>query len=108
MLYNDLKRVYSENFSLGYLNTDIKNKFALISLICEVTRMAKSKKPDITHYQIVYKMCEEFGLPDDFIKGLAVVCEDFAYGCTEFITFGLKPKEYVKTIKDILRTYMPF
>lgn len=108
MNYNELKSFYNKHFSLGYLNTDIKNKFALISLVCEVTRLSKLKNPGVTHYQILAKINESVGLPDEFIDSLSIICEDFAYGCKEFITFGLKPKEFVTNIKSILSTYVPF
>ena len=47
-------------------------------------------------------------LPEDFIKGLAIVCEDFSYQCQDFPVFGLKGNEIVKEIKNILSTYLPF
>ena len=36
------------------------------------------------------------------------MCADFGYGCKEFPTFDIKPKDMVKTCRDILKTYMPF
>ena len=35
--YKQLLQLYSDHFSLGYLNTDFKNKMALISMICYLT-----------------------------------------------------------------------
>ena len=87
--YNEMRRMYSKLFSLGYLNTDINTKFALISLICYVTYKAKMKKSDVTHYQILMNITKDKPLPEDYIKGLAVVCEDFSYGCTTFPTFNI-------------------
>ena len=123
--YNEMRRMYSKLFSLGYLNTDINTKFALISLICYVTYKAKMKKSDVTHYQILMNnafvinddicyrsqdayITKDKPLPEDYIKGLAVVCEDFSYGCTTFPTFNIKPSEIVKTIQDILSKSLPF
>lgn len=106
--YKELLRCYQENFSLGYFNTDIKNKFALISLICYVTYKAKEKKPDVTHYEIIMQLTKNQSLPDAMVKRLAVICDDFAYGCTEFPTFELKGNAIVQFIKDILNTYVPF
>ena len=48
------------------------------------------------------------GLPQEFIDGLSVVCEDFAYGCKTFPTFGIEDKKIVSTIKNILEKYVPF
>lgn len=105
--YDELRRLYSKLFSLGYLNTDINTKFALISLINYVTYQMRQKNPDVTHYKVIKKIIGE-ELPEDFIKGLAVICEDFSYGCTTFPLFGLKPKEIINTIRDILHKYLPF
>ena len=54
------------------------------------------------------KVSQNLGLPEDFIKGLAIVCEDFSYGCTEFPTFGLEGKDILKQIIEILKSFVPF
>lgn len=107
MTYKELSDFYQKHFSLGYLNTDFNTKAALIALICYLTRKLKEKKPDITHYQIIKK----FTPPDfdeEFIKGLAITCDDRSYGVTEFPTFGLTMKEIPAKIKEILNSYIPF
>lgn len=106
--FNDLKQLYYDKFSIGYLNTDISNKFALISLIDYLTYRAKQKNPDVTYYKIISKLCEGLGIPLDFIKRLSIICEDFGYNCTEFPTFNIEDKKVVSTIKSILKTYVPF
>ena len=106
--YNQLRQEYADKFSLGNLNTDIKSKFALISLVCYLTFHFKQKKPSVNPYQILQQVNKDIGLPMDFIKGLAVVCEDFGYNCKEFITFNIEPKNTLNTIRDILKTYLPF
>ena len=53
-------------------------------------------------------MADGLGLPEDFLKGLSVVCDSFGYGCTEFPTFNLTAKEMMKSIKEILSKYLPF
>lgn len=114
MSFNELKKFYSEHFSTGYLNSTVngrsvfENKLVLISLICYVTYKNKQKNPDITHYEIIMKLSKNLGLPDDFIKGLSIICDDFAYQCEDFPTFGLKGQDILKEIIAILRTYMPF
>lgn len=105
--YADMQEIYSRYFSLGHLNTDINTKFALISLVCYLTSKLKEKKPDVTHYQIIRKIIGE-GVPEDFIKGLAVICSDFAYGCTQFPTFGIEDKKIPDKIKEILLSWTPF
>lgn len=106
-LYTDMQEIYSRYFSLGHLNSDISTKFALISLICYLTSKLKEKKPDVTHYQIIRKIIGD-EIPEDFIKGLAVVCSDFAYGCTQFPTFGIEDKKIPDKIKEILLNWIPF
>lgn len=106
--FDELRHMYSGYFSLGNLNKDISSKFFLISAICNLTKLAKAKCPDITHWQVIYKLADGMQLPEEFLKGLAIVCEDFSYGCTEFPTFGISQKELIPKAKEILNTYMPF
>lgn len=115
MNFNELRKFYSDNFSLGYLNLSNKDghspferKLILISLICYVVEKNKAKNPDITYYSLIYKVSKNLGLPDEFLKGLAIVCEDFAYQCHDFPTFGLEGKKILEEIISILKTYVPF
>ena len=113
MNFNELKIFYFEHFSLGYINSGhnrsaIEERFVLISLICYITYKSKLKNPDTTHYEIIMKLSKNLGLPDEFIKGLAIVCEDFSYDCTNFPNFGLKGQDVVKETVAILKSYMPF
>ena len=57
--YDELRKIYSKYFSLGYLNTTINNKFALVSLICFLTFKAKSNKPDVTHYKVIKSITKD-------------------------------------------------
>ena len=113
MNFNDLRNFYSENFTLGYINSghnrsSIEERFVLISLIDYITYKSKLKNPDTTHYEIIMKLSKNLGLDDNFIKGLAIVCEDFAYQCTDFPTFGLKGQDVIKEVISILKSYLPF
>lgn len=76
-------------------------------MICYLTSKLKEKKPDVTHYQTIRKIIRE-EIPEDFIKGLAVICSDFAYGCTQFPTFGIEDKKIPNKIKEILLSWTPF
>jgi hypothetical protein len=113
MKFDDLRKFYSENFSIGHINGDprrssIENKFILVSLICYVVSKSKLKNPDTTYYEIVAKLSQNLGVPDEFIKALAIVCEDFGYDSKSFPTFGLKGNDIIKEIRRILNTYIPF
>ena len=88
--------------------TSFERKLELISLSNYITYKNKLKNPDITHYQIIMKLSKNLGLPDEFIKGLAILCEDLGYNCTDFPTFGLKKEEILKEVRAILSTYLPF
>lgn len=105
--YAEMQRMYSRYFSLGFLNKDLNTKFALISLIGYLTDKVKSKRPDTTHYQIIRKIAGN-DVEEDFVKGLAVVCSDFAYGCKSFPTFGIEDKNIPAKIKEILSDRLPF
>lgn len=106
--YKELERIYLEYFNLGYINDTINSRFALISLICWIYKHLKETNPDTTYYKIVYKISEGLGLPDNFIKGLSIMCENFGYGCKEFPTFNIQQKDMIKTVKNILKNYVPF
>lgn len=115
MNFKELRSFYSEHFSLGYLNlpdkdghSSFERKLILISLICYVVEKNKAKNPDLTHYALLYRINSNLNLPDDFIKGLAIVCEDFSYQCHNFPTFGLEGKKILEEIISILKTYIPF
>lgn len=102
----DMKRLYNDFFSLKYLGNDIKNKFALISLICILVSKLRLQKPGITYYQVIKKIDES--LPEDFVKTLSIICEDFGYGCTEFLDFGIPLKDIPNSIRKIFENLMPF
>lgn len=107
LTYQELRKFYVENFSLGNLNGSIQEKFVLISLVCRLKFLLSKKKPDVTHYQIIKKIIGE-QLPEKWIKGFAIVCEDFSYNCKDFPNFGFEDKEMPKEIHKILMTYLPF
>ena len=113
MNFNELRKFYSDNYSLGYINSghnrsSIEERFVLISLIDYITYKSKLKNPDTTHYEIIMKLSKNLGLPENFIKGLAIVCEDFSYQCSDFPVFGLKGQDIVKEAVSILKSYIPF
>jgi len=114
MSFKELDDFYTENFNIGYLNsnsetrTPFENRLVLISLICEITYKTKLKNPDITHYQVIMKLSDKLGLPENFIWALSIICKNFSYNCTEFPTFGLKGQDKIKEIRTILSTYLPF
>lgn len=104
---NELETLYQEKFSLGSYGDDISKKFALISFICFLYKKLREKKPDVTYYQIIYKVADGI-IPIEEINKLAVICEDFGYGCKEFPLFGIEPKEVPNKIKEILLEWLPF
>jgi|SRR5574344_1027909 hypothetical protein len=109
--YNELQSIYNKYFSLSGIEGEIDKKFALISLICLLTNASKKKTPDVTCYQVIRKVLElsKTNLPDDYINGLSIVCEDFLKGSTKFNNCGLKtPNEIVSKIKEILDQWLPF
>lgn len=104
--YEEMVQNYNM-YSLGYMGTDINSKFAVISLVGYLTFVLRKKKPDVTCYQVIKKIVGE-GLPEDIIKGLSIVCSDFAYGCEQFPTFGLSDKDIPKKVREILLNSLPF
>ena len=105
--YEEMQALYSKYFSLDFLGSDINNKFALISLTCYITEKLKKQKPDWTHWKTLYEI-NKGTVPEDLLKGLAVMCSDFAYGCTSFPTFGIADKNIPAKIKALLEMHVPF
>lgn len=109
--YEDLKNIYNRYFTLSGIDGDIDNKFALISLICLLTNASKKKHPNASCYQIIMKVLESSNnsMPDDYINGLSIVCEDFMKGSTKFNACGLKTaSEMIVKINEILNKWLPF
>lgn len=107
--YEELRAIYSKYFSLGGIEGEIDNKFALISLVGFLTTQAKKKNPDATCYQVLMKITDGRHFPDYYIKGLSIVCEDFMYRTTKYLTCGCKSAgEMVTQINQILDKWLPF
>ena len=47
-------------------------------------------------------------MPEDNLKGLSILCENFGTNCTEFPTFGIEDKKIPARIKEILACWLPF
>lgn len=108
--FEQVDKLYSKFFSLGYLNTDVNEKFALISLICIVTKELRKKNQFITCYDVILKIGKDFPevQKNTFFKSLGAICNDFMYGCKDFPNFGINVPEMPKIIKKILGSYIPF
>lgn len=108
--YEEMQEIFNKLFHLPNLSSDCSDKFALISLICYITETLKQKSPDITHWKVLYNLNKkgDCGVSEDQLKGLAVVCSDFAHGCKVFPTFGLSNKEIPKKIVEMLQNWLPF
>ena len=108
---NDLREYYKDYFSLGCLACEIGTKFALISLICFLTKQARNKTPNATTWQVIQKVRKgkESHNSERILKGLAVICDDFMRNTTEFLTFDMKSsKEMVDKINEILDKELPW
>lgn len=105
--YKQMQQVYKDWFTSGYLHS-MQDKLALFDLIGWLVTSLQKKKPDITYYQIVYKLAKGTGLTDMDIKKIAIISEDFAYECDDFIDFGLTLKEVPAKIREIFCKILPF
>lgn len=105
--YEQMASTYKDWFSTGYLSS-MQDKLALIDLIGWLVTTLRKKKPDVTYYQVVYKLAQSKGLSDKEIKSIAIIAEDFAYGCDDFVTFGLTIKEVPAKIREIIHKMLPF
>nr|DAP34576.1 MAG TPA: hypothetical protein [Caudoviricetes sp.] len=109
--FSELDEAYRRYFTLGYLNTDIGSKFALISLTCFLTKQARVKTPEATPYDVLLKVIggDTSSFDMEFLRAVAAICNDFMRNTTEFLTFDMKSsREMVIKIREILSTYLPF
>ena len=108
MEYEDKKLEYIERFGLGYIGSDIEKRFVLIGLVCYLTHKAREKNPSTTCLEIVQALNKKFWIEKSLQERIAIISEDFMYGCTKFSTFGVKPSEIINTLKDIIDEMLPF
>ena len=108
--YDKLCKIYTKYFTLAYVSKDISDKFACISLTCYITNELRKRGQKVTCFDVLKKIEPNFGEvnTNGFLKPLGAICEDFMYGCTEFPTFDIPPKNIPKTLKNILDNYCPF
>lgn len=102
--------IYSKYFDLGYLGTDITNKFACIALVCRVTYELNKKGKKMTCYDVLLNICKDRSDKEKntVLKSLGAVCESFMFGTDTFPDFGIEVKEMPQTIKNLLKNYSPF
>lgn len=105
--FEELRTYYKDHFSLCYTGSDYNTKVALISLIC-ITYGEVSKKKSVTYLEVIKAISKGIDLPEDFLWTLAIICEDYSYGVTNFPDFGLKGKEIINKIREILKEWFPF
>lgn len=108
--FDKLCKIYTKYFTLGYLNTNISDKLACIALTCYITNELRKKGKNVTCYDILLKVGNDFTNTEKntFLKALGAICEDFMYGCDTFPDFGIKPREMPSQLKNLLDKYCPF
>lgn len=108
--FDKLSAIYNKFFSIGFLNTSLENKLAIISLTCYITNELRKKGKWVTCYDVLLKVGTDFGdlERNTFLKSLGAICEDLMYGCDTFPDFGIKVSEMPKNLKELLKSYVPF
>ena len=102
--------IYDKYFSLGYLNTDVSDKLACISLTCYLTNALREKGQNVNCYQVLLQIGKD--MPDlvknTFLKSLGAICESLMYGSKTYPDFGIEPKNMPKQLRQLLDSYCPF
>ena len=106
--FKELNNLYHNNFSLGFISEDFSTKVALISLLGYLVLKLKAKDPSISYLKVIKSLSKGMKLDPKFIYTLAIICSDFAYGCTSFPTFGIPDKKIPAKIKELLDKHVPF
>lgn len=102
--------IYEKYFSLGYLNSDVSDKLACISLTCYITNELRKKGKKVNCYEVLLQIGKDFPKTEKetFLKSLGAICESLMYGSTKFPDFGIAPKDMPKTLRKLLDSYCPF
>lgn len=111
MSFDELLKLYTENFSMGFINSrDAGEKLALISLTCHITNELRKKGKKLNCYEVLLLVAKDYPehMKSTFLKSLGVICEDLMYGCDTYPDFGIKSKEMPKTLRELLDKYVPF
>lgn len=111
--FDEVCKLQGEIFSMEFLTCDFKEKIALVSMVCYLTNelnKKRDKEHKITCYDVLFKIdtTASKNYREDFLKGLAALCQDFMKGSTNFETFGIPPKEMPNMIRRILDSFLPF
>lgn len=106
--FKELNNLYHDNFSLGFISEDFSTKVALVSLLGYLVLKLKAKDSSISYLKVIKSLSKGMKLDPKFIYTLAIICEDFAYGCTSFPTFGIADKNIPAKIKELLEMHVPF
>lgn len=110
MPFDKVSQIYNKYFSMGFLNCDVSDKLAAISLTCYITNELRKKGKKATCYDVLLQIGKD--MPDlvknTFLKSLGAICEDLMYGCNTFPDFGIKPSEMPKTVRRLMDNYCPF
>ena len=108
--FDKLLAIYDKYFSLGYLNSDVSDKLACISLTCYITNELRKKGKNINCYEVLLQIGKD--LPDleknTFLKSLGAICESLMYGSETYPDFGIAPKDMPQQVRKLLDSYCPF
>ena len=108
--FDKLLQIYDKYFSLGYLNNDVSDKLACISLTCYITNELRKKGRKINCYEVLLQIGKD--MPDlvknTFLKSLGAICESLMYGSKTYPDFGIDHKNIPKQVRKLLDDYCPF
>ena len=108
--FEKLLAIYDKYFSLNYLNTDVSDKLALISLTCYITNELRKKGKKVTCYDVLLKIGKDMPeqVKNTFLKSLGAVCESLMYGCKIYPDVGISFENMPKQVRKLLDSYCPF
>lgn len=108
--FDKLLAIYDKYFSLGYLNTDVSDKLATISLTCYITNELRKKGKKITCYDVLLKIGKDMPeqVKNTFLKSLGAICESLMYGSKTYPDFGIPFENMPKQVRKLLDNYCPF
>ncbi len=111
--FKEKKDYFFSNYSLGAISgNSINDKLILISLVSYVHFKMRETNPSVTVLDILKSITKQKADNSSYyqmIESLAIIVEDFCYGCSIADNCGLKSsQEIINKIKEILGQWLPF
>lgn len=88
--------------------TDLGDRIGLIMMICHLKSALQTKKPNVTHKDIIKLCIKDTFIDEETSIKCALICDWFAKDCTKFPNLGIQVKDMPNLIRKQLSELCPF